>query len=91
MHQMRLAGENARRGTGLARKPFPMLNSQRSGSMADRSGGGGGNSALALLVGALLVIVLIGGFFLYSGGSFGPGGGTTHTVNLNVKTPAKGG
>ena len=56
------------------------------------NGGGGGNSALALLVGALLVIVLIGGFFLYSGGHiFGTGTGTTHTVNLNVKTPGKGG
>jgi hypothetical protein len=46
---------------------------------------------LALLVGALLVIVLIGGFFVYSGGHFGTGGGTTHTVNLNVKTPGSGG
>ncbi|HEY1638315.1 MAG TPA: hypothetical protein VGF62_07320 [Rhizomicrobium sp.] len=59
--------------------------------MADGNPGGGGNSALALLVGALLVIVLIGGFFLYSGGHFGSGAGPTHTVNLNVKTPGKGG
>jgi hypothetical protein len=60
--------------------------------MANGNGGDGGNSALALLVGALLVIVLIGGFFLYSGGHpFGPGGSTTHTVNLNVKTPGKSG
>ena len=59
--------------------------------MADGNPSGGGNSALALLVGALLVIVLIGGYFLYSGGHFGSGAGTTHTVNLNVKTSGKGG
>jgi hypothetical protein len=62
----------------------------RSELMADGNGGGG-NSALALLVGILLVIVLIGGFFLYSGGHFFGGGATTHTVNLNVKTPGNGG
>lgn len=56
--------------------------------MAD--GNGGGNSALSLLVGALLVLVLVGGFFLYTGGHFG-GQGSTHTVNLNVKAPAKPG
>jgi hypothetical protein len=46
---------------------------------------------LALLVGALLVIVLIGGFFVFGGNVFNGGASTTHTVNLNVKTPDKGG
>ena len=46
---------------------------------------------MAMMVGILLAIVLIGGFFLYTGGNFGQGGGTTHTVNLNVKAPAKPG
>jgi hypothetical protein len=69
---------------------FSCANETRSGSMADGNGGGG-NSALALLVGILLVIVLVGGFFLYSGGHFFGGGATTHTVNLNVKTPGNGG
>ncbi len=57
--------------------------------MAD--GNGGGNSGLALIAGILLAIVLIGGFFVYTGGHFGGAGGTTHTVNLNVKTPSKPG
>jgi len=58
--------------------------------MADGNGGGG-NSAMAMVLGILLAIVLIGGFFLYTGGHFGQGGSTTHTVNLNVKTPGKPG
>lgn len=56
--------------------------------MAD--GNGGGNSALALVLGILLAVVVIGGLFLYSGGHLG-GPSTTHTVNLNVKAPAKPG
>jgi len=56
--------------------------------MAD--GNGGGNSALGLILGILLAVVVIGGLFLYSGGHLGQGG-TTHTVNLNVKAPSKPG
>ena len=44
---------------------------------------------MAMVLGILLAIVLIGGFFLYTGGHFG--GGTTHTVNLNVSAPSKPG
>jgi hypothetical protein len=52
--------------------------------MADGNGNAG-NPAMALLLGALIVIVICGGAFFYSGGHFpGTGGGTTHTVNLNV-------
>ena len=56
--------------------------------MAD--GNGGGNSALGMIVGILIAVVAIGGVFLYTGGHFG-NGGTTHNVNLTVKTPGKPG
>jgi hypothetical protein len=81
---------------GEAPQPFLepsvlFLPNQRGEFIMADGNGGGGNSALALLVGILLVIVLIGGFFLYTGGHFGGPASTTHTVNLNVKAPAKPG
>lgn len=56
--------------------------------MADNAGGGG-NTFLGFIVGGLLVVVAALGFFMYTGGHLG--GGDTHTVNLNVKAPAKPG
>ena len=77
-------------GTGAPCGPFPSMYSTKG-----RIDGGRkwrrGQFGTALLVGILLVIVLVGGFFLYSGGHFFGGGATTHTVNLNVKTPGNGG
>ena len=53
---------------------------------------GGGNSAMALIIGALMVIVPLGVWYVFGGGHIGgPPAATTHTVNLNVKGPSKGG
>ena len=53
--------------------------------------GGGGNSALALIVGILIAVLVIGGFFVFGGYNAVFGGGSTHTINVNVKGPGKGG
>ncbi|HUJ45970.1 MAG TPA: hypothetical protein VLV55_02475 [Rhizomicrobium sp.] len=59
--------------------------------MADENRGGG-RSAMALIIGALMVIVPLGIWYVFAGGHLsGPPANTTHTVNLNVKGPGKGG